>query len=112
MSDLERRIAAMVPDVLRPDGSSRLRTTNGSVRLTLPRDANAEIDARTVNGGVGCDFELENGRKSRRRIEGRIGTGGARFDLAAVNGSVNVDRGLSGRLEARPPAEEAPRGEK
>ena len=71
-----------------------------------------EIDARTVNGGVGCDFELENGRKSRRRIEGRIGTGGARFDLAAVNGSVNIDRGLSGRLEARPPAEEAPRGEK
>ena len=97
---------------LDPDGSSRLRTTNGSVRLTLPRDANAEIDARTVNGGVGCDFELDNGRKSRRRIEGRIGTGGARFDLAAVNGSVNIDRGLSGRLEARPPAEEAPRGEK
>ena len=42
---------------------------------------NAEIEASTVNGGVGCDFDLDGGRKSRRKLEGRIGTGGARFDL-------------------------------
>jgi hypothetical protein len=90
---------------LDPEGRSKLRTTNGSVRLTLPRDANAEIEASTVNGGVGCDFELDGERKSRRRLSGRIGTGGARFDLAAVNGSVNIDRGLSARAEARPAAE-------
>ncbi len=88
-----------------PDGESRLKTTNGSVRLTLPRDANAEIEATTVNGGVGCDFELEGGRKTRRKLEGRIGTGGARFDLRAVNGSVNIDRGRTARVDARPPAE-------
>jgi hypothetical protein len=88
-------------------GRSRLRTTNGSVRLTLPADASAEIDAGTVNGGVSCDFELEGGRKTRRKLEGRIGTGGARFDLGAVNGSVSIDRGLSARAEARHPAAEA-----
>jgi DUF4097 and DUF4098 domain-containing protein YvlB len=94
-----------------PEGRSRLHATNGSVRLTLPADVNAEIEASTVNGGVGCDFDLDGGRKSRRRLEGRIGTGGARFDLGTVNGSVNVDRGLSSRAASRQPAEATPAAE-
>jgi hypothetical protein len=93
---------------LDPEGRSSLSTTNGSVRLTLPRDANAEIEASTVNGGIGCDFDLDGGKKTRRRLEGRIGTGGARFDLGTVNGSVNIDRGLQARAESRPPAEASP----
>jgi hypothetical protein len=102
-----------------PAGRSELSTTNGSVRLTLPRDANADVEAHTVNGGAGCDFELVDGRQSRRKLEGRIGTGGARFELGTVNGSVHVDRGLSATAAsapaaekpaggARPPAEAAP----
>jgi hypothetical protein len=93
---------------LDPDGRSRLRTTNGSVRLTLPADANAQVEAGTVNGSVSCDFDLDGGRKTRRKLEGRIGTGGARFDLKTVNGSVNIDRGLSARAATRPPAEASP----
>jgi hypothetical protein len=65
-----------------PSGRSRLSTTNGSVRLTLPRDASADVEARTVNGGVGCDFDLADAHRSRRRLEGRIAGGGARFELA------------------------------
>jgi len=77
-----------------PDGRSRLHSTNGSVRLTLPPDANAEIDAGTVNGGVSCDFDVSARRQSRRRLAGQIGSGGARFDLGTVNGSVSINRGL------------------
>ena len=93
---------------LDPGGLSRLHATNGSVRLTLPRDANAEIDAGTVNGSVRCDFDVDGGRKTRRKLEGRIGAGGARFDLGTVNGSVNIDRGLSARVDSRQPAEQLP----
>jgi DUF4097 and DUF4098 domain-containing protein YvlB len=89
-----------------PDGRSRLHTTNGSVRLVLPSDASAELEASTVNGRVACDFDLNGARKSRRKLEGTIGAGGARFDLGAVNGSVSIDRGLSAHASARPPAEE------
>lgn len=92
---------------LDPDGRSRLRATNGSVSLTLPSDANAELEARTVNGGIRCDFDLDDRHKTRRRLEGRIGSGGARFDLGTVNGSVSIDRGLSTRA-ARREAEETP----
>ena len=85
-----------------PGGRSRLGTTNGSVRLTLPRDASAEVEAHTVNGSVRCDFDLADSRKSRRKIEGRIGTGGARFELGTVNGSASIDRGLTARASSAP----------
>lgn len=96
-------------DVARLDPSSRseLHTTNGSVRVTLPRDASADVEAHTVNGGVSCDFDLSGSSKSRRKIEGRIGAGGARFELGTVNGSARVERGLSA-APSRPPAEAAP----
>jgi hypothetical protein len=93
---------------LDPAGRSRLHATNGSVRLTLPRDADAEIDAATVNGAVRCDFDVTGRQQTRRKLEGRIGAGGARFDLGTVNGSVNINRGLSARAESRPPAEASP----
>lgn len=96
-----RRVAA--------SGRSRLSTTNGSVRLVLPGDAGAEIEATTVNGSVRCDFDLAAGaRLSRRRVEGRIGPGGSRFDLRTVNGPVHVDRGfLSATATADGPQAEA-----
>jgi hypothetical protein len=90
-----------------PAGRSELSTTNGSVRLTLPREANADVEAHTVNGSVGCDFDLANGSHSRRKLEGRIGGGGARFELGTVNGSARIDRGLSATA-SRPEAEATP----
>jgi hypothetical protein len=90
-----------------PSGRSELSTTNGSVRLTLPREASADVEAHTVNGSVGCDFELADERKSRRKLEGRIGSGGARFELGTVNGSAHIDRGLSATA-SRPAAEATP----
>ncbi len=78
------------------DGHNRLGTTNGTVRLTLPRDASANVEAGTVNGSAHCDFDLDEGaRVSRRKVEGRIGRGGARFELRTVNGSASIDRGLA-----------------
>jgi hypothetical protein len=91
--------------------SSRLAATNGTVRVTLPADVAADVEASTVNGAVHCDFDLSIGQSSRRKIQGRIGDGGARVELRTVNGTANIDRGLSGRTastERRPEAEAAP----
>ncbi len=48
-----------------------------------------------MNGRAHCDFDLAGGTSSRRKLEGRIGEGGARFELRTVNGSATIDRGLS-----------------
>jgi len=97
-------------DGVDPGGRNRLSTTNGAVRLTLPRDVSAEIAAHTVNGSVHCDFDLSaDAHVSRRKIEGRIGSGGARFDIGTVNGSARIDRGLSpAAASAVRPAEAGP----
>lgn len=79
---------------LDPSGHSRLSTTNGSVRVTLPSDAAADIEASTVNGSVHCDFDVD-GHSTRHKVTGRIRGGGARFVLQTVNGSTRIDRGLS-----------------
>jgi hypothetical protein len=78
-----------------PHSRNRIATTNGTVRVTLPRDAGADVEASTVNGAVHCDFDLQDGHVGRKKLEGRIGEGGARFELRAVNGTAGIDRGVS-----------------
>jgi DUF4097 and DUF4098 domain-containing protein YvlB len=94
-----------------PSSRNRLDATNGTVRLTLPRDASADVEAGTVNGSARCDFELAEGASvSRRKLGGRIGQGGARFVLRTVNGTASIDRGLATAATegAAAPAEAAP----
>jgi hypothetical protein len=94
-----------------PASRNRIAATNGTVRLTLPADAAADLEASTVNGVVHCEFDLAQGTVSRRKVEGRIGPGGARFELRTVNGTANVERGLSARAASapqRPMAEATP----
>ncbi|MGE5125257.1 MAG: DUF4097 family beta strand repeat-containing protein [Betaproteobacteria bacterium] len=83
---------------------NRISSTNGRVRLTLPSDTAADVEASVVNGSVHCDFDLQGEHKTRRKIEGRIGTGGARFELRTVNGSAHIDRGLSSASASATPA--------
>ena len=75
-------------------GRNRFSTTNGSVRIELPRNANGEFEARTVNGRIRSDFdELEpTGRWGSRKLSGQLGTGGGSFEIRTVNGSVRIER--------------------
>ena len=73
------------------DEDMSLRTTNGSIKLYLPEDVEADVDASTVNGSVSTDFPLEvRGRFIGKRIRGRINGGGNVIDLHTVNGSIRI----------------------
>jgi hypothetical protein len=74
-------------------GGVRLETTNGGVTLEVPKATNADITARVMNGGVHVSEELSltvTGEKSRRRLEGRLNSGGSRIDLATTNGGIHI----------------------
>ncbi len=69
-----------------------IRTTNGTVTLTLPADAAARLTARTTNGSITSDFPLDFEGQRRNRASGTIGGGGAEITLQTTNGSVRIRR--------------------
>lgn len=96
------------------DGSVRLQSSNGSIDLTLPPNAqsavrahtsnsgitlhlpgevNARLSADTSNGSISSDFEMRlRGEISKRHVEGTLGTGGPLIDLSSSNGSIRIVR--------------------
>ena len=72
-------------------GTNELKTVNGSVTVSLPDDASADVKASTVNGGIETDFPLEvKGRFQSRRLSGRLGGGGRALHLETVNGGIRL----------------------
>jgi DUF4097 and DUF4098 domain-containing protein YvlB len=69
-----------------------LSSVNGSVELTLPSDAKANLEATTVHGGIDNDFGLHanNHRFVGHDMRGQLGGGGAQIRLTNVNGRIEV----------------------
>jgi putative adhesin len=69
-----------------------LRAVNGSVDLTVPREANATIEANYTNGLFDIqDLKYEPfGEDSRRRARGRLNEGGTPITITTVNGNIKV----------------------
>jgi DUF4097 and DUF4098 domain-containing protein YvlB len=88
------------------DADHKLETVNGGIEVTLPEDAAGRLVASTVNGSIGCDLPLEVETKKKRRLEGRLGSGGGSITLNTVNGGIDVLAGMG-----RPPAEAEPEAE-
>ncbi len=73
-----------------------LQTTNGSITLYMPADVKADLEARTTNGRIDCEFDLnEQISGSKRRLEGVINSGGPLIYLKALNGSIHIRKSES-----------------
>ena len=69
-----------------------LRTTNGSVTLTIPRGYNARLETGTTNGGMNIDFPITVQGRLSNRIAVDLGSGGAPVRAVTTNGPVVVRR--------------------
>jgi DUF4097 and DUF4098 domain-containing protein YvlB len=74
-----------------------LNSVNGSIVLSMPSGASAQVRASTVHGPITNDFGLtvEEGQYVGRNLTGQIGSGGPRIRLNNVNGSISIKRGLA-----------------
>lgn len=79
-----------------PDGEPvSLTTVNGSVVLSLPESANADVRVVNRNGDFRSDFPLVMlGAYESSRFRGRLGSGGGEVFMSTVNGAVRL---VSGR---------------
>jgi putative adhesin len=73
-------------------GTASFETVNGSIAVELPETTDADLDAKTVNGGIDSDFQLSDSRRDRRSLSGTIGNGGRSLQLRTVNGSIQIRR--------------------
>jgi len=72
----------------------KAETVNGRVTMTLPEDADVEISADTLNGGINAkDFGLETDKGFvGSDLNGDIGSGSARMNIDTVNGGIKIKK--------------------
>ncbi|PKI17047.1 DUF4097 family beta strand repeat-containing protein [Colwellia sp. 12G3] len=69
-----------------------LETVNGSIKLYLPENINADITVDTMHGSIKTAYGLETKKNffSGHNLRGKIGNGGSKINLESVNGSIKV----------------------
>ena len=76
--------------------SVALNSVNGQIEATLPADANAEVSASTVNGGMTSEFPALVVQKEfpiSKKLNGTLGHGGASVKANTVNGAIRFCKG-------------------
>ncbi len=72
-----------------------LGIVNGAIRVSLPANAKATVNATWVNGGFnssGLQFDVRD--QGKRHFEGLLNGGGTSITVNTVNGGVHFDTGL------------------
>jgi DUF4097 and DUF4098 domain-containing protein YvlB len=82
----------IVLDMVRVAGPLELDSVNGGIRLDVPADLNADIDAHAINGGVVTEagLTLVTSERTRTRVAGKLNRGGVRVSVSTVNGGVRI----------------------
>jgi len=75
--------------------SVKVNSVNGSIVVSIPAGANADVKASTLHGAITNDFGLavDDGQYVGHSLHGQIGSGGAQIKLNNVNGPIAIKRG-------------------
>ena len=71
-----------------------VETSNGGVNLLIPDGYNAELETRTVNGGLRIDFPItvQGELTGRQGLSTTLGSGGPLVRVRTTNGGVTIRR--------------------
>ena len=73
------------------NGELQVKTTNGSVDVTLPASAEFKLDATTTNGEIQTDFPITvQGSVHSKELSGTVGGGGRELKVATTNGTIKL----------------------
>lgn len=81
---------AVEPDS-KMDGSWSIRSVDGAIRIELPSNFNADLEARTGDGHIRCDYPVTiSGNPDKHRLSGRINGGGAVLNVQSGDGGIHI----------------------
>ena len=69
-----------------------VQTTNGGVRILVPANYSAHLEAETTHGGVDVDFPVTVHGRIGRHFEADLGAGGRTIRVTTTNGGVALKR--------------------
>jgi hypothetical protein len=69
-----------------------VQTSNGGVRISVPENYSAKLEASTVNGGLNSDFPVVMQGRRPRELEATLGGGGAPIRVRTSNGGVKITK--------------------
>ncbi len=75
---------------LEPGALVSVRSVSGSVAVEAFPTLGAVVSLRSVSGGVSCEFPVTGMEQKRNSLEGSIGNGAARLDIATTSGPIAV----------------------
>lgn len=76
---------------LRDSAGASAETTNGSLLLALPSDAEADLETRCLNGNFLSEMPITMESTQRpREMHGRFGKGGPSIKLRTINGGIRI----------------------
>jgi hypothetical protein len=71
------------------------QTGSGRIRLTVPEDFGADLDASTGNGVIESELPVKvNGRLTSYRMRGTIGNGGEALNVSTGNGDIQIRKAM------------------
>jgi DUF4097 and DUF4098 domain-containing protein YvlB len=93
LSSTDGEISVRVAPGTTPSGAWDIHTTDGDVELALPSGFAAEMDARAGAGRIFSEIPFSETRESsKRRLTGRLESGGSLITIRTGDGSIRITR--------------------
>jgi len=74
-------------------GEWSIRSTDGSIHIELPQGFGADLEARSGDGQIKCDYPVTiSGSVDKHRLTGKINDGGNLLRVQSSDGSINISK--------------------
>jgi len=88
---IDGSVVAKIADGSKMTSAWQIRTVDGSVNVSLPRDFQANLDASTQDGRIRLDVPVAvQGEISKSRVRGTLNGGGPELTLKSTDGAIRI----------------------
>jgi len=80
-----------VSESIKPEGNYFLKTLSGDIRMRIPPDASAHIEASARTGDIRCTLPVKIEKKTNHELCAVLGEGKAKVELISLSGDISLE---------------------